>query len=207
MHTLYDSLNSGNGYKGRLAMHLLRIPFRRVQMDLRGGESRREPFLSKNPEGRIPVLELGDGTCLFESNAILHYLAEGTPLLPDDRLLRAQVLQWMFWEQYSHEPNIATVRHWLLDLPPDPSRDALEQQKRKNGVRALEIMDRHLGQHGWFAGGRFTIADIALFAYTHVAEEGRFTLAPHAHVREWIRRVQQQPGFVPITHGEGYTPR
>lgn len=204
MHTLYDSLTSGNGYKVRLLLHQLRVPFRRVQLDLHAGESRREAFLRKNPEGRIPVLELPDGTCLAESNAVACYLAEGTPLLPADRLARAQVLQWLFWEQYSHEPNIATVRHWVLDLPPDPAREPLERQKRALGVKALGVMERWLEGRDWFAAGRYTVADVALYAYTHVAGQGGFDLGPFPRVRAWIGRVAAEPGHVPITLADGY---
>jgi len=199
MLRLYDYLESGNGYKVRLTLRLLGVPFERVEVDLLRGESRTPEFLAKNPEGRIPVLRLDDGTHLFESNAIVCYLADGTPLLPEDRLARAQALQWMFWEQYSHEPNIATVRHWVKLVGVPEEKRALLEQKRALGVRALSVMDRHLEGRAYFAAERFTVADIALYAYTHVAPEGGFELAPYPRVRAWLDRVRDRPGFTPIT--------
>jgi glutathione S-transferase len=199
MLVLFDCLDSGNGYKPRLLLRLLGIPFERVEVDLARGASRTPEFLRRNPEGRVPVLQLEDGTCLFESNAILHYLAEGTPWLPTDRATHARVLQWMFWEQYSHEPNIATVRHWIRHGLVTPERRPLLEQKRALGERALEVMEGHLREHGWFAGDGCTIADLALYAYTHVANEGGFDLGPHPAVRGWLERVRDRPGFTPIT--------
>lgn len=199
MHRLYDYLASGNGYKVRLLLRLLRIPFERVEVDILRGESRTPEFLAKNPEGRIPVLRLPDGTHLFESNAILCYLAEGTPYLPEERLARAQVLQWMFWEQYSHEPNVATVRHWVKHVGVPEEKRALFEQKRALGVRALSVMEKHLEGGTYFVGERFTVADIALYAYTHVAPEGGFDLADHPRVRAWLDRVRDRPRFTPIT--------
>ena len=199
MHRLYDYLASGNGYKVRLLLRLLRIPFERVEVDILRGESRTPEFLAKNPEGRIPVLRLPDGTHLFESNAILCYLAEGTPYLPEERLARAQVLQWMFWEQYSHEPNVATVRHWVKHVGVPEEKRALFEQKRALGVRALSVMEKHLEGRTYFVGERFTVADIALYAYTHVAPEGGFDLADYPRVRAWLDRVRDRPRFTPIT--------
>jgi glutathione S-transferase len=199
MLRLYDYLSSGNGYKVRLLLRLLGTPFERVEVDILRAESRTPEFLEKNPEGRIPVLRLDDGTHLFESNAILCYLAEGTPYLPAERLGRAQALQWMFWEQYSHEPNVATVRHWVKHIGVPEEKRALFEQKRALGVRALSIMDRHLAAHAFFASERFSVADIALYAYTHVAPEGGFDLGPYPRVRAWLDRVRDRPGFTPIT--------
>ncbi len=199
MLRLYDCLYSGNGYKPRLLLRLLGIPFERIEVDIEHGESRSEAFLRRNPEGRIPVLELDDGSHLFESNAILHYLAEGTRWLPQERLHRARVLQWMFWEQYSHEPNIATVRHWLQHGKLTPERRALLDQKRKLGERALSVMEAHLAGSRYFAGDDCTVADLALYAYTHVAHEGGFELGPLPAVRAWLERVRDRPGFTPIT--------
>lgn len=194
---LYDCLPSGNGYKVRLLLRLLGIPFERVEVDILRGESRTPEFLRKNPEGRIPVLQLDDGTHLAESNAILCYLAEGTPWLPEQRLARAQVLQWLFWEQYSHEPNIATVRHWIQHVGvPD---EKLHERKRELGNKALGVMERHLEGRKYFVGDRCTVADLALYAYTHVAEEGRFSLAEFPRVRAWLERVRDRNGFTPIT--------
>jgi glutathione S-transferase len=198
MLRLYDYLESGNGYKVRLLLHQLAIPFERVELDILRGETRTEAFVAKNPNGRIPTLELDDGTCLPESNAILWYLAEGTPFLPEDRLQRAQALSWMCFEQYSHEPNIATLRFWthagLLE-----QRAALVPGKREAGVAALGVMEGHLAKRAFFAAERYTIADIALYAYTHVAEEGGFPLAPYPAIRAWLARVAAQPRHIPIT--------
>jgi glutathione S-transferase len=198
MLRLYDHLESGNGYKARLLLHQLGIPFERVELDITNGATRTPAFLAKNPNGRIPMLELEDGTCLPESNAILWYLAEGTPFLPEDRLGRAQLLQWMFFEQYSHEPNIATLRFWTHQgwLA---QRAALVPGKREAGVAALGVMEGHLAKRAFFVEERYTIADVALYAYTHVAEEGGFALAPYPAIRAWLARVAAQPGHVPIT--------
>ena len=198
---LYDFLESGNGYKVRLVLHRLGVPFTRVELDIVAGATRTPEFLAKNPNGRIPTLELPDGTCLAESNAILFYLADGSPLLPDDRLERAQVLQWMFFEQYSHEPNIATSRFWLHHLELTPQRRAALAEKKRAGDAALGVMETHLAARAWFVGERCTIADIALYAYTHVADEGGFDLQPFPAVRAWLARVASQPGHVPITAG------
>jgi glutathione S-transferase len=195
---LYDHLASGNAYKIRLLLNQLGIPFERVEMDIVRGETRTPEFLARNPNGRIPTLELEDGTYLAESNAILFYLAESTPFLPATRLERALVLQWMCFEQYSHEPNIATVRFWL-HTGLDDERRAMLPMKRRLGHDALAVMDGHLRVRSFFVGERYSIADIALFAYTHVAGEGGFDLEPYAAVRAWLDRVRAQPGHVPIT--------
>ena len=199
MIRLYDCLASGNGYKVRLLLRLLDIPFERLEVDIVRGESRTPEFLARNPEGRIPVLQLDDGTHLFESNAILCYLADGTPWLPADRLERARVLQWLFWEQYSHEPNIATVRHWVKHIGVPEEKRALFEQKRALGVKALSVMERHLEGRPYFVGDRCTVADLALYAYTHVADEGGFDLGPFPRIRAWLDRVADRPGFTPIT--------
>jgi glutathione S-transferase len=194
---LYDDPISGNGYKVRLLLAQLGLSFEYVPLDITRGDTRTADFLAKNPNGRIPVLELDDGSCLPESNAILWYLAEGTPFLPDERLSRAQTLQWMCFEQYSHEPNIATLRFWahahLLD-----ARAAFVPDKRTHGEAALRVMEQHLAAHRYFAAERYTIADIALYAYTHVANEGGFDLAPYPALRTWLDRVYAQPGHVSI---------
>jgi glutathione S-transferase len=200
MLRLYDYLPSGNGYKVRLLLAQLGVPFERVEFDIVQGATRTPEFLAKNPNGRIPTLELEPGLYLAESNAILFYLADGTPYLPDSRLERAQVLQWMFFEQYSHEPNIATVRFWM-HTEMTAERAALVPEKRRQGHAALAVMERHLAGRDFFVGDRYTIADIALYAYTHVAGEGGFDLAPYPAVRAWLARVAAQPGHVPITRG------
>lgn len=199
---LYDYLPSGNGYKCRLLLHQLGIPYQRIELDIDKAETRTPEFLAKNPNGRIPTLELDDGTYLPESNAIIFYLAEGTPFLPADRLGRAQVLQWLFFEQYNHEPNIATSRYWLTHgFEITPERQMMLEMKKKAGIAALGVMEQQLSKHDYFVGERYSIADIALYAHTHVAEEGRFSLEPFPAVRAWLKRVGRQPRHIPITQG------
>jgi len=206
MLRLHDSATSGNAYKVRLLLTQLGRKFERIEYDIDHGATRTPAFLrGKNPNGRVPVLELDDGRCLPESNAILWYLAEGTPFLPgaaDDegRWQRAEVLQWMFFEQYSHEPNIATVRYWITHkVEMTPEREAAAPGKRKWGIAALEVMEQHLAARTFFVGEAYSIADIALYAYTHVAHEGGFDLGPFPAVRAWIARVAAQPGHTRIT--------
>ena len=202
MLRLHDNLTSGNGFKVRLLLAQLGLPYQRIEYDIDRRETRTPEFLLKNPNGRIPVLELEDGTFLPESDAILWYLAEGTRFLPDDRRLRAEVLQWMFFEQYTHEPNIATVRYWITHaVPVTPLIELSMPAKRAQGAAALGVMEGHLARHTFFVGERYTIADIALYAYTHVAGEGGFDLLPYENVRAWLARVAAQPGYVPITRG------
>jgi glutathione S-transferase len=201
MLRLHDYLPSGNGYKVRLLLTLLGTPFERIEHDIDRGETRNAAFLRLNPNGRIPVLELADGRCLAESNAILTYLAEGTRFLPQDRFERALVMQWLFFEQYSHEPNIATLRYWITHRLLDDERRAQVAGKRRWGNAALDVMERHLEGRRYFAGERYTIADIALYAYTHVAEEAEFDLSRYAAIRRWLERVAREPGHIPITQG------
>ena len=195
---LYDFHESGNGYKVRLLLSQLGIPHERIELDILKGETRTPAFLAKNPNGRIPLLELDDGTRLAESNAILFYLALGTDFLPEDRLAQGQVLQWMFFEQYSHEPYIAVVRFWHFSGQAETMSEEIPARMER-GYQALAVMERHLGDQDFFVGGRYSIADIALYAYTHVAEEGRFELARFPRVRAWLARVAAQPGHIPIT--------
>jgi glutathione S-transferase len=199
MITLYDYLPSGNGYKVRLALTQLGIPFERVELDIIKGETRTPEFLAKFPSGRIPALELDDGRLLFESNAILWYFAEGTPLLPADRFERAQVLQWMFFEQYSHEPNIASRRFLVMYPQLQDERRALLDRMLRAGYAALGVMERRLRAHDFFVGVGYTIADIALYAYTHVAHEGGFSLTDFPAIRSWLDRVRTQPRHILIT--------
>ena len=200
MLRLHDFLVSGNGYKVRLLLHQLGIPFERIEVDILTGATRTPDFLRRNRNGRIPVLELEDGACLAESNAILCYLAEGTELLPEDRLARARVLQWLFFEQYSHEPYIAVVRFWSHTGVLEQKGAELEERRRR-GYEALDVMEDHLSREPFFVAGRYTIGDIALYAYTHVAHEGGYDLAPYPAVAAWLARVRAQPRHVPITHG------
>jgi glutathione S-transferase len=191
---LFDSLDSGNGYKVRLLLAQLGLEYRWTELDIDAGATRTPEFLERNPNGRIPTLALDDGTNLAESNAILWYLAEGTAFVPGDRLGRAQVLQWMFFEQYSHEPYVATPRYIVKHLPPDHARRGELPERLAKGRAALAVMDGHLKARSFFVAERYTIADIALYAYTHVAHEGGHDLAPYAHVRSWLARVAAQAG-------------
>jgi glutathione S-transferase len=195
---LFDYLDSGNGYKVRLLLAQLGVDYRWTELDIDAGETRKPPFLKRNPNGRIPTLELDDGTNLAESNAILWYLAEGSPFVPADRLGRAQVLQWMFFEQYSHEPYVATPRYIVKHLAADHPRRAELPERLAKGRAALAVMDEHLTSRRFFVAERYTIADIALYAYTHVAHEGGHDLSPYASVRSWLVRVAAQPGNVSI---------
>jgi glutathione S-transferase len=200
---LYDYLDSGNGYKARLLLAQLRQPYRWVELDILAGATRTPEFLAKNPNGRIPALELDHGVCLAESNAILWYLAEGSPFLPAGRLERAQALQWMFFEQYSHEPYVATPRYILRHLPADSPRRGELAQRLEQGRAALGVMERHLSDRRFFVAERYSIADIALYAYTHVAHEAQLDLGPFPGVRSWLARVAAQPGHVPLTRRPG----
>lgn len=199
MLTLYDSADSGNAYKVRLVLAHLGLPWERIALDTDNGETRTPQFLATNPNGKVPTLVLDDGEVLCESNAILFYLATDTPLLPDDALERARVLQWMFFEQYSHEPNIAVSRHVLKHLELTKERRALVESKREPGYRALGVMEEHLANRAYYVAEQFTIADIALYAYTHVADEGEFDLQDFPGIRGWIARVADQPGHVLIS--------
>jgi len=199
MVRLYDFLPSGNGYKVRLLLSQLAIAFELVEVDILKGETRTRAFLAKNPNGRIPVVELEDGTYLAESGAILWYFAEGTPFLSSERRERAQTLQWMFFEQYSHEPYIAVARAWLHLFGLDDERRRQLPHKQQLGDDALAVMEGHLASRPFFVANRYTIADIALYAYTHVAPEGGFDLARVPNVRAWLDRVRNQPRHIEIT--------
>lgn len=189
---VYGSAASGNCHKVKLALDLLRIPYRWHEVDLMQGETRTPEFLRINPNGKLPVLQIDDHTYLPESNAILCYLADGTELWPGDRLQRAQALHWMFFEQYTHEPAIAVARFIVQfqKAPDDPRLPAL----REGGHKALAVMEQHLARQTFLAAGRFSIADIALFAYTHRADEGGFDLAAYPAVRDWLARCRAVPG-------------
>ena len=197
MH-LFDYLDSGNGYKARLLLAQLGLDYRWTEVDIDAGETREPKFLKRNPNGRIPSLELDDGTNLAESNAILWYLAEGTSFVPVDRLGRAQVLQWMFFEQYSHEPYVATPRYIVKHFSPDHARRVELPDRLEKGRAALAVMEQHLQLRTFFVAERYTIADIALYAYTHVAEDGGLKLEAYPNVREWLGRVAAQPHYVSL---------
>jgi len=195
---LYDYPKSGNGYKARLLLAHLSTPYTYIPLDILKGETRTPEFLRKNLNGRIPVLELDDGSCLPESNAILYFLAQGTQYWPESMLEQAQAMQWLFFEQYSHEPNIATPRFWLTikHLEDTPFDKQLLAQKQEQGRQALGVMETHLKDRNYFVGDRYTIADIALYGYTHVADEGGFVLSDYPAICEWLDRVREQPGHV-----------
>ncbi len=206
MLRLYDNLISGNGYKVRLLLTQLGLPFERVETDIFKGESRTPAFLARNPNGRIPTLRLEDGSYLAESNAILCYLAEDSAFWPAERRARAETLQWLFFEQYSHEPYIAVLRFWA-HLPDLTAQQQAERPGRKErSEQALGVMEQHLVDRSFFVGGRYGIADIALYAYTHVAEEGGFDLTPYPAIRAWLARVAAQPDHVAITAEVGQAP-
>ncbi|TPG51060.1 glutathione S-transferase family protein [Rhodanobacter glycinis] len=198
MITIYGMRASGNCYKLQLLLDQLGHDYRWVDVDSAGGETRTPAYLAKNPNGKVPLLELDDGRRLAESDAILCYLAEGTPFLPDDRWLRAQTLQWLFFEQYSHEPCIAVARFIRGWLPQDHPRQAEVPTLLQKGAQVLAVMEQHLAGREWFVGERYGIADIALYAYTHCAGDGGFELADFPDIRAWLARVQAQPGHTPM---------
>lgn len=196
MYKVYGDYKSGNCYKIKLMLNLLGIPYQWVNVDILKGDTQTAVFLAKNPNGKIPVLELEDGTCLWESNAILNFLADGSEFLPSEPRLRTQVLQWQFFEQYSHEPYIAVARfiQFYLGLP----EDRLEEYKKlhKGGYKALKVMERQLQLTPYLVGDQFSIADVALYAYTHVANEGGFELDAYPGVQAWLARVASHPKHV-----------
>ena len=198
MTVLYDYGDSGNGYKVRLLLAQLGMPYELRELDIAAGETRTPEFLAINPNGRIPTLVLDDGTALAESNAIMCYLADGTPLWPASRLARAKVLQWLFFEQYSHEPYVATPRYIVRHLPADHPRRAELPERLEQGRAALGVMEQQLCDTPFLVGSTYTIADIALYAYTHVADQGGLTLDPYPSVRDWLMRVAEQPGHAPM---------
>ncbi|MDE2197052.1 MAG: glutathione S-transferase family protein [Gammaproteobacteria bacterium] len=195
-YTVYGMRSSGNCYKVRLALEQLHLPYRWVEVNSVAGETRKPDFLARNPNGKVPLLEVEPGKYLPESNAILCYLAENTGLSPAGRWERAQALQWMFFEQYSHEPYVAVARFIAKYLPADNPRAAELPRLRERGHQALGVMEGHLQRQPFFAGACYSVADIALFAYTHCAADGGFDLSPYQAVRDWLARVQSQPGFV-----------
>src|SRR5437660_561810 len=197
MYTLYSMQRSGNSYKARLALAQLDIPYRRVEIDILRGESRTPEFLAKNPSGQIPLLEVAPGRYIAESNAILWYVAGGTALAPEDRIDRAEALQWMFFEQHSLEPNIGAAYFWLALVRGgrELQQHALEDWMQE-GYRALRVMENHLKQHRYFAADRYTIADIALYAYTHLAHQCDYDLSGFPYIRAWLDRIAAEPGHV-----------
>jgi glutathione S-transferase len=197
MLTLFGFLRSGNVYKVRLLLAQLGIPHRRVEVSQLTADTARPEFRAINPIGKVPTLRFQDGRMLSESGAILQYLANGTAFWPQDRWQQAQVLRWMFFEQYSHEPAIAVNRYLRVARPGDPRVGQIEANHRR-GMHALAVMDMHLAASRWFAGEAYSIADIALYAYTHVADEGGFDLAAFPHVRRWLADVYAQPSHIAL---------
>ncbi|WP_226699730.1 glutathione S-transferase family protein [Qipengyuania gaetbuli] len=198
-YTLHEDPRSGNCYKIKLTAALVGVPLALRQYDIMAGETRTAEFLEQvNPNGRIPVLQVDD-RFLPESNAACWYLAEGSALVPETRFERADMLRWMFFEQYSHEPNIATLRFWLHFVGEDKlteQQDAQIMAKRIAGCEALALMDAHLAARDWFVGDSVTLADIALYAYTHVAGDGGFKLDEYPAIRAWLARVEGLPGYI-----------
>ncbi len=199
MFTLYDQSTSGNAYKARLLLHQLGHDFQTVEVNTFDGSTRTPEFLARNPVGKVPVLALPDGSHLAESNAILCYLADGTAFWPGDKMARAQVLSWMFFEQYSHEPYVAVLRSWTKYLNMTPEMAARESELRDRGYAALDIMEKQLSYSDWLVGDSYTIADICLYAYTHVADEGGFEISRYTGILRWFERVRTQPDYVPIS--------
>ena len=198
MTTIHGYSPSGNCHKLRLLLEQLGRPYRWIETDSSRGETRTPQYLALNPNGKVPMLVREDGGVLVESNAILHYLAEGSAFLSDDPWMRAQALSWMFFEQYSHEPFIAVARFICGWTPLDSPRRVELPWLRERGHQALAVMERHLAAHEWFSGPRYGVADIALYAYTGVAEDGGFDLAPYPALRAWLGRVRATPGFLPM---------
>lgn len=190
---VYGDIRSGNCYKIHVLLSWLQQPFEWVHVDILAGESQTEAFRQKNPNGKIPVLELDDGRTLSESNAILNYLADGTRFLPNDAWQRARALQWQFFEQYSHEPYIAVARYIALYLGLPDERRAEYEAKQAGGNKALSVMNEHLSAHPFFVGSGPTVADIALYAYTHVAGDGGFDLSRYPAVAQWCARIEALP--------------
>jgi glutathione S-transferase len=203
MYRLYSFPPSGNSYKVRLLMTQLGIPFELTNTDVLQQATRLPDFLQKNPNGKVPVLELEPNVFLSESGAILLYLAEGTDLLPNDspnnKYLRAQVHQWMFFGQFSLDPNLARPRFFISVAKTPEKAQHLFESWYTLGNQALAVMEAHLSQHPFFVDDRYTIADIALYAYTHIAHEGNYDLTPYPNIKAWCDRIAQQPRYIPIT--------
>ena len=200
MYTLYDYLPSGNGYKVRLVCKRLGIAYRLQELDIKKGATRTPEFLAKNPNGRIPLLEVPGRGYLAESHAIIGFLAEGSDLVPADAWQRAQMWQWLCFEQYNLEPNIGTARFWLHSLGKTPEELGERlTEKRAKGYAALDVLEQGLTGRRYLVGERLSLADIGLYAYTHVAEEGGFSLQAYTAIGTWIRQVQSEPNHAPIT--------
>ena len=202
MYKLYDFLPSGNGYKVRLLLNQLDIAFTRVEVNILAGQTHTQTFLDKNPNGKIPVLEIAPNRFLAESNAILFYLSQNTIYFPKQSWHQAQVMQWLFFEQYSHEPNIATPRYWITILGKEKEYQEQLKLKRDKGYFALEVMEKHLQTRSFFVNNHYSIADISLYAYTHVAEEGGFDLTRFPSIQRWLKLISEQPRYIPLDYTE-----
>jgi len=202
MHTLYGNSTSGNCWKPAMMLHARGLPFRWTEVDILTGESRTPQFLRLNPNGRVPLLILPDGRTLAESNAMLLHLGEGSAWIPSNPYLRAKVYEWLFFEQYSHEPYIATVRFWVKFAGKAEEKKLEIVERTARGYAALGVMEKALSASPFLVGERATLADIALYAYTHVAPQGGFSLDEFPAIRRWLDRVPAEPGFVPMPfHG------
>lgn len=200
MFTLYDYLPSGNGYKVRLVLKDLGLPYELVEMDIKRGATRTPEFLAKNPNGRIPLLEVPGRGFLSESHAIIEFLAEGSRLVPGDPWQRARMHQWLCFEQYNLEPNIGTARFWLHSMKRSPDElGAALTEKHAKGREALAVLERGLATGPFLLGAQYSLADIGLYAYTHVAAEGGIPLDPYPAIRAWIARIEAEPRWAPIT--------
>jgi glutathione S-transferase len=204
MYTLYSMQRSGNSYKARLALSQLRVPYRLVEVDILKGESHTPEFLAKNPNGQVPLLEAAPGRYIAESNAILWFVAGGSALAPEDRIERAEALQWMFFEQHSLEPNLGAAYFWLCLVKGgrDLQQHALEDWMEE-GNRALGVMEKHLRRRRYFVADRYTIADIALYAYTHIAHLCDYDLAAFPNIRTWLDRLTDEPGHITMMATQG----
>lgn len=199
-YTLYDYLPSGNGYKVRLVCKRLNIPYRLVEMDIKVGATRTPEYLAKNPNGRIPLLEISGHGFLSESHAIISYLADGSELIPAERLEKALMWQWLSFEQYNLEPNLGTARFWLHSM--HKTKEELGErytEKYTKGHDALVVLERGLTGKNFLVGDRYTLADIGLYAYTHVAPDGGFSLQNYPNILAWMARITREPGYAPIT--------
>jgi glutathione S-transferase len=200
MYRLYDYLPSGNGYKVRLVLKLLGLPYEVIEKDIKKSETRTPEYLAMNPNGRIPLLEISGKGFLPESHAIISYLAEGSDLIPQDRFDRALMWQWLCFEQYNLEPNIGTVRFWVNSLKKTEAELGEKLvEKKKNGYAALDVLEKGLAGKNFLVGNRYSLADIGLYAYTHVAPEGGFDLGAYPNIRGWCERIAKQPQWAPIT--------
>ena len=199
MYRLYDFLPSGNSYKIRLLLNLLDIPFERIDLNILEGETRTPEFLAKNSNGKIPLLEIEPNKFIAESNAILYYLSQDTEYFPREKHAQGQTMQWLFFEQNSHEPNIATARYWISILKqPEKYAEQLKHKQRLGNI-ALGVMESHLNDHQFFVDAIYSIADIGLYAYTHVAHEGGFDLTQYPAIEAWLRRITAHPKHLLIT--------